>query len=49
MPTIKQSIENALEKMERLGCREGNGVYDDLKQALAQLVDGDGIGETLTQ
>ena len=44
MPTIRESIEVALEVLENRGFPPGGAVYDDLAQALQQLIE-DGIAE----
>lgn len=36
-PTIKESIENALEALSHSGFPKGGAIYDDLAQVLAQL------------
>jgi len=44
MPTIRESIEVALEVLEHRGFPPGGAVYDDLAQSLKQLIE-NGIAE----
>ena len=48
MPTIKEAIENALSALQSSGFPEGGAVYDDLKQALADLENGASVDEPLS-
>jgi hypothetical protein len=48
MPTIKESIENALEALAHAGFPKGGAIYDDLAQALVQLENGDLLTDRLT-
>ena len=41
MPTILESLENALEALERKGIGKGKPVFDDLEQAIIQLKESD--------
>lgn len=36
-PTIRESIQNALEALSHNGYRPGGAIYDDLAQALIQI------------
>jgi hypothetical protein len=47
-PTIRESIENALEALETRGFSKGGAVYDDLAQALKDLENGLSVEDQLT-
>lgn len=49
MPTIREVLNAALEALEKRMRGPGTPEYDDLKQAIAQLEDGDGLNDRLTQ
>ena len=49
MPTIRESIQNALEALETKGFPPGGAVYDDLAQALKDLDAGLSLDDRLTE
>ena len=48
MPTIEESIKNALDFIEATHHHKNGAVYEDLAQALKQLKEGDSVGDQLT-
>jgi hypothetical protein len=49
MPTILEALEAALEALKCLGYGEGGALYDDLKQAIAELKEGASLKDRLTK